>query len=105
MSNCSDWVIELNSFARGVRVDRWPGTITAETTPSDLIEISRRYLLSYWKEDEGGRLAPACAAAEQIPIPDEVVVRAPDGRALYRRTIIDEKIDRLFAENWGLGSP
>ncbi len=105
MSSPTDLVIELNSFARGIRVARWPGNIAAETTPDVLIGISRRYLLSYWKEDESGRLAPAGAAAEQTPVPDEVVVRAPDGRALYRRTIIDEKIDRWFAENWGLGSP
>ncbi len=99
MSAPSDWAIELNSFARGLRLERRSGIITAATTPEEMIELSRRCLLSYWKEIPGGGLAPDCEAAEQGPIPDEVVVRSPDGQALYRRTIMDEKIARWFAES------
>jgi len=98
MISGSCWTLELNSFARGTPVDRWAGTISAQTRPEELVEISRRCLLRYWEEDESGNLAPASSDTEQTVIPDEVVVRAPDGRALYRRTIIDEKIDRWFAE-------
>jgi hypothetical protein len=95
MASSSYCSIELNFFERGTPIDRWSGTITAEATPEELVEISRQCLLRYWKQDESGDLAPACSGSL---IPDEVVVRAPDGRALYRRTIIDEKIDRWFAE-------
>ncbi len=98
MTSPADCTIELNSFVRGIQVDRWVGTITAETTPGQLIEISRRCLLKYWEQDVSGNLVPASSAAEQVSIPDEVVVRAPDGRAVYRRTIFDERIDRWFAE-------
>jgi hypothetical protein len=98
MSSPSDWVIELNCFARGLRVDREPGLVTADTPPDELIEISRRRLLRYWKEDERGGFTPVRTAAGLTSIPDEVVVRAPGGRAVYRRTIIDEKIARWFAE-------
>ncbi len=99
MKNSSDCVIELNSFARGIRVDRRVGLVTVDTAPDRLIEISRRCLLRYWKEDGRGGLAPAYAAPGRTVVPDEVVVRAPDGRALYRRTIIDEKLERWFAES------
>jgi len=98
MTSASHCTIELNCFARGTPVDRWAGTIAAETTPEELVEISRRCLLKYWIEDKSGNLVPAGSGAEQTLIPDEVVVRAPDGRALYRRTIIDEKIDRWFLD-------
>jgi hypothetical protein len=91
------WTIELNSFARGIRLNRSQGTVTAETTPAELIEISRRSLLTHWKEEEG-RFVPQKLSGNDL-VPDEVVVRGPDGRALYRRTIIDEKIDRWFAES------
>ncbi len=94
----ADCMLELNSFTCGTRVDCWPGKISSETTPAELIEISRRCLLTYWKEDDKGSLVPQNSPTEETPIPDEVVVRAPDGRALYRRTIVDEKIDRWFAE-------
>jgi hypothetical protein len=95
MGSPSDWVIELNCFACGTRIDRWWETVAAEATHDQLVEISRRSLLSYWKEDQAGGFAPA---VDQSPIPDEVVVRAPNGRALYRRTIIDEKIERWFQD-------
>jgi hypothetical protein len=72
--------------------------ITAETTPAELIEISRRCLMTYWKEDDDRVFVPQTPPNEETLTPDEVVVRAPDGRAVYRRTIIDEKIDRWFAE-------
>src|SRR5436305_15289401 len=84
MASPFDCTIELNSFACGTRLERWSGTIAIETTPHELIKISRRCLLSYWKEAEDGSLVPA---AERTLTPDEVVVRAPDDRALYRRTI------------------
>ncbi len=90
MSAPSDWAIELNSFARGIRLERRPGIITAATTPEEMIELSRRWLLSYWKETPDGDLGPSHELAEQSLIPDEVVVRAPDGKALYRRTIMDD---------------
>jgi hypothetical protein len=54
--------------------------------------------LCYWKEDQRGGFTPAGTTAGLTTIPDEVVVRAPGGRAVYRRTIIDEKIARWFAE-------
>jgi hypothetical protein len=98
MSSPSDWVIELNCVARGIRVDRQSGTITADTAPDELIEISRRCLLCYWKEDQRGGFTPADTTARLTTIPDEVVVRASGGRAVYRHTIIDEKIARWFAE-------
>jgi hypothetical protein len=97
MSSPAGWTIELNSFSRGIRLDQLLGSITIEITPAELIEISRRCLLVQWKE-EGGHLIPQPRPEHEL-VPDEVVVRAPDGRALYRRTIIDEKIDRWFAEN------
>jgi hypothetical protein len=54
--------------------------------------------MTYWKEDDDRVFVPQTPPNEETLTPDEVVVRAPDGRAVYRRTIIDEKIDRWFAE-------
>lgn len=91
MSNPSYWVIELNSFAQGIRVERWSGTITAETTPAELIETSRRCLMTYWKEDEEHVFVPQMSPKEETLIPDEVVVRGLtveryiDGRSLTKR--------------------
>jgi hypothetical protein len=99
MQNSSDCVIELNSFARGIRVDRTSGMVTVDTPPDQLLEISRRCLLKYWREDGRGGLAPADLLPGRTVIPDEVVVRGPDGRTLYRRTIIDEKMERWFSES------
>jgi hypothetical protein len=83
MGTPSYCVIELNSFARGICVNRWSGTITAETTPAELIEISRRCLMTYWKEDDDRVFVPQTPPNEETLTPDEVVVRAPDGRAVY----------------------
>ena len=98
MNTSSDCVIELNTFARGSRVDRKSGMVTVDTAPDQLIEISRHFLLRYWREDGRGGLAPVPAPRRSL-VPDEVVVRAPDGRALYRWTIFDEQIERWFAES------
>src|ERR1700740_2841784 len=97
MSSPTGWTIELNSFTRGICLDQSPGLVTADTPPAELIEISRRCLLAYWKEERGDLIPQA--RPDNGLVPDEVVVRAPDGRALYRRTIVDEKIDRWFAED------
>ena len=98
MNSTSDWVVELNYFARGTCLDRRSGAITSRTSPEDVIAIARRLLLSHWREDRSLGLVPAIAE-RKTPTPDEVVVRGSDGRALYRRTIIDEKMERWFAEN------
>ena len=90
-SNCE---IELN--VRGARVDRWSRTVPAGATQDQLPEIGRRCLLGFWKHDESGDLVPLCEPTEHSPIPDEVVIRAPDGRALYRWTIVEEKFERWF---------
>jgi hypothetical protein len=95
----SDCDVELNSVMRGIRVDRLSGMIPADATRPQLLQIARGCLLKFWKDDEVDFLVPGRAPSEQDPIPDEVVVRAPDGRALYRRTIVEEKIERWFAVN------
>ncbi|HLH92310.1 MAG TPA: hypothetical protein VKX28_28100 [Xanthobacteraceae bacterium] len=92
MNNTSDLVIELNWFARGICLDRRAAAIASDTPPEDIVATARRSLLNYWREDGIRDLVPA-----RPEPPDEVVVRGADGRALYRRTIIDEKIERLFA--------
>jgi len=98
MSSPTGYVIELNHFARGVCVDVRPG-IPADTAPDKLLELGRQCLLKYWKTNAAGEFVSAYASTEAKPVPDEVVVRARDGRAVYRRTIIEEKIARWFAES------
>ena len=95
----SDCKVELNSIMRGSRIDRLSGMIPAEATQAQLPQIARRCLLGFWKDDEVDFLVPGRTPTEQKPIPDEVVIRAPDGRVLYRRTIVEEKIERWFAAN------
>jgi hypothetical protein len=97
MDSTSEPVVELNCFARGICLSRCSGGITADTPPDDIIATARGWLLRYWREDPVFGLVPAMAEWD-TPTPDEVVVRGADGRALYRRTIIDEKIERWFAE-------
>lgn len=96
MSNLADCRFELNLFERGLCVERWSHAITPETTPEQLVEVGRRYLLRFWKEAEDGSLAPRSETAGEKATPNEVVIRAPDGRAVYRRTIFDEKMERWF---------
>ncbi len=98
MNSTSRWLVELNCFARGICLDRRSGAINSNTPPEDVIATARRWLLNHWKEDRFGGLVPVIPERE-APTPDEVVVRGSDGRALYRRTIIDEKMERWFAEN------
>jgi hypothetical protein len=95
----SDCKVELNSIMRGRPVDRLSGMIPADATKAQLPQIARRCLLGFWKDDEVEFLVPGCAPTDQKPVPDEVVIRAPDGRVLYRRTIVEEKIERWFAAN------
>jgi hypothetical protein len=93
----SDCQIELNSIMRGMCVDRLSGMIPKFATQAQLPQIARRCLLQFWKDDDVDFLVPGHAPIGQQPVPDEVVVRTPDGRALYRRTIVEEKIERWFA--------
>ena len=101
MNSLADCRIELNFFERGLCVERWSHAVTPETTPEQLIEVGRRYLLRFWKEAENGSLTPRSESAEEKVTPNEVVIRAPDGRAVYRRTIFDEKIDHWFRSTPG----
>lgn len=94
MNSASDLVIELNFSARGICLDRRSAAIAADSPPEDIVATARRWLLNYWREDGIRGLVPA-----KPEPPDEVVVRGADGRALYRRTIIDEKMERWFAES------
>src|SRR5207237_10254215 len=57
------------------------------------------YTTLFRSDDEVDFLVPGCAPTDQKPVPDEVVIRTPDGRVLYRRTIVEEKIERWFAAN------
>src|SRR5262249_10445219 len=99
MTKPSDCDVELNSIMRGTRVDRLSGMIPADATQAHLPQSARRCLLQHWKDDEVDFLVPGRALPGQKPIPDEVVIRAPDGRVLYRRTITEEKMERWFAAN------
>ena len=98
MSSPTGYVIELNNFARGVCVDVRPG-IPPDTTPDQLLELGRRCLMKYWKVNAAGEFVAEHASTAAKPIADEVVVRARDGCVVYRRTIIEEKIARWFAES------
>ena len=97
MKSTSDLVVELSCFARGIHLVQSSETIASGTPPEDVVATARRRLLNYWSEDGTRGLVPARPGRE-TPIPDEVVVRGADGRALYRRTIIDEKLERWFTE-------
>jgi len=96
MHSPSDCVIELNCVARSMRVDGWSAFIPSAATWDEVRAIGRSCLLRFWKEDGHGSLAPEWTSSERNPIPDEVVIRAPDGRALYRRSIVEEKMARWF---------
>src|SRR5262249_38660466 len=98
MLNPSDCDVELNSIMRGTRVDRLSGMIPADATQAQLPQIARRCLLRFWKDDEIDFLVPGRPPTSLKPTPDEVVIRAPDGRAVYRWTIVEEKMERWFAE-------
>src|SRR5689334_1950482 len=93
----SDCDVELNSIMRGIRIDRLSGMIPADATQAQLAHIARRCLLRFWKDDEIDFLVPGYPPTSLKPTPDEVVIRAPDGRAVYRWTIIEEKMERWFA--------
>lgn len=76
----------LNCIAKQRAVDVWDDMeIDDDATPQS---VARTTLLS-WYEEREGHLVPVVSSDEDIP--DEVIVRTPDGKqVLARWTIVDE---------------
>jgi hypothetical protein len=57
--------------------------------------MGKRCLLAWWPEREG-ELSPIIEPSERNPIPDEVVVKTPDGRIVFRYNIVQAMNAQYF---------
>jgi hypothetical protein len=91
-----EYIVELNCIARRAHLWAWNDLIPNDTERTALPAIARRFLNQFWREHEG-ELHPKIQPTALFSLPDEVVIKARDGRMVCRWTITDEMNSRYRA--------
>jgi hypothetical protein len=91
-----DYIVELNCLARRAHLWAWSDLIPNDTERSMLLAIARRCLNQFWQEHDGD-LEPKVAPTASFAVPDEVIIKTTEGRAICSWNIVQERNARYRA--------